>query len=376
MAYTINNFNGTTLATVADGTLDSSTSINFAGRNFAGYGEYLNENQLWLMQHFANVSAPANSITGQIWFDTAAQQVKVYNGTAYKTLANVDNLTAQIDTVNTAIIANVNLINANIVSNVATLVSNAASQQEQITNLWSNAAAQTNSINSLWSNAESQTTSIGLLADGQVAANVLIDAKASLDSPEFTGTPVAPTQAMGNNSTAIATTEYVMTQDALRKSYIDTILESNVTSLSDTITTGLDEKAPIDSPLFTGTPATQTPSIGDNSTRLATTAYVMSQDAIRRVYVDNSVLGNISLLSTSVNSSLATKAPSANPTFTGTVIAPTPATGDSSTKVATTQFVQTTVASAAKWQGSSKYVSQGLPDAGYGSDGDFWFQYI
>jgi len=376
MAYTINNFNGTTLANVADGTLDSSTSIKFAGRNFAGYGEYLNENQLWLMQHFANVSAPANSVAGQIWFDTAAQQVKVYNGTAYKTLANTDNLTTQIATVNAAVIANVNLINANIISNVATLVSNAASQQEHLTNLWANAATQTVSINSLWTNAAAQTTSINSLASGQDAANVLVDAKASLSSPEFTGVPTAPTRAMGNTSTAIATTEYVMTQDALRKSYIDTILESNVTTLSDAITTGLAEKAPINSPTLTGTPSTQTPSIGDNSTRLATTAYVMSQDAIRRVYVDNAVLGNIAVLNTSVNSSLATKAPSENPTFTGTVIAPTPTTGDSSTKVATTQFVQTTVASAAKWQGSSKYVSQGTPDAGLGTDGDFWFQYI
>lgn len=376
MAYTINNFNGTTLATVADGTLNSATSINFAGRNFAGYGEYLNENQLWLMQHFANVSAPTNSVAGQIWYDTEAQQVKVYNGTAYKTLANIDNLTAQIDTVNSAIIANVNTLNANIVSNVATLVSNAASQNSQITSLWANAATQTNSITALWANAATQTDSIDLLAGGLTAANVQIEAKASLASPEFTGSPTAPTQAMGNNSTLIATTEYVITQDALRKGYIDTILESNVTTLSDAITSGLAEKAPVNSPNFTGTPTTQTPSIGDNTTRLATTAYVMSQDAIRRVYVDTAVSGNITLLNNAVNSSLATKAPAADPTFTGTVIAPTPTSGDSSTKVATTEFVQTTIAATARWQGSSKYVSSGAPDAGLGSDGDFWFQYI
>lgn len=43
------------------------------------------------------------------------------------------------------------------------------------------------------------------------------------------------------------------------------------------LTTDLGAKAPLASPTFTGTPAAPTPSTGDNSTKIATTAYVQAQ---------------------------------------------------------------------------------------------------
>ena len=45
MAYTVNNFDGTLIATVEDGTIDNTTNLRFIGKNYAGYGEVLNENQ-------------------------------------------------------------------------------------------------------------------------------------------------------------------------------------------------------------------------------------------------------------------------------------------------------------------------------------------
>ena len=47
-----------------------------------------------------------------------------------------------------------------------------------------------------------------------------------------------------------------------------------------------------------------------------------------------------------IRSALALKAPLASPAFTGTPTAPTPASGDNSTKVATTAFVKTAIAGA------------------------------
>ena len=45
MAYNITLTNGSNLVTVADGTTDTSnTSITLIGKNFAGYGAFLNEN--------------------------------------------------------------------------------------------------------------------------------------------------------------------------------------------------------------------------------------------------------------------------------------------------------------------------------------------
>ena len=41
MAYTVNKPNGTIVATVADGTIDTTTDLILVGKNYAGYGEFL-----------------------------------------------------------------------------------------------------------------------------------------------------------------------------------------------------------------------------------------------------------------------------------------------------------------------------------------------
>jgi hypothetical protein len=376
MSYTINNYNGTILANVPDGTLDTTTSLKFAGRNYAGYGEALNENQLWLMQHFANASAPANPVIGQVWYNTTLNVLNSYNGTDWKAIATADQLYGTNEVVYEAIAANIGLVNANIISNVASMTANAASQQDQIDNLWANAAIQDSSIVSLWANAVSQTAQIAQVNANVAGANAVIATLATSNSPALTGNPTAPTASLGNRSTSIATTEYVMTQDDLRRSYVDTVITSNVAALTSAYQSADALKAPIDSPNFTGSPSTQTPVIGDNSTRLATTAYVMSQDTIRRVYVDTNISANIAALNNAVSNNLTLKAPIANPSFTGSANAPTPTPGDSSTQIATTAFVQETVASdKSTWQGSRRFISTGAPNPSLGNDGDFWFQY-
>jgi hypothetical protein len=84
MAYTINKTDGTVLATVADGTLDTTTNIQLIGKNYAGYGEILNENSVKLLENFASASSPDKPLTGQLYYDTGLAQIKVYNGTAFK----------------------------------------------------------------------------------------------------------------------------------------------------------------------------------------------------------------------------------------------------------------------------------------------------
>lgn len=376
MAYTINNYNGTTLATIADGTLDSSTSLRFAGRNFAGYGEYLNENQLWLLQNFSSPLQPTTPITGQIWYNSQSGQLAVYNGTAFKTIANTDNLTSAVSTINSTIQTQIGLVNANIVSNVSTLSTQIDAQAEQFTELLANAVTQNSSIVSLWANAATQTASLQSLNNSILDVDDRVDSKSEIDSPTFTGTPKSVTPNIGDDSTNIATTEYVMRQDTLRKNYIDSVVDTGLANLSNSVEVDLAAKADLTSPHFLGTPTAQTPVIGNRSESLATTSYVMSQDDIQRAYIDNSIASNVSILSSSFNTSMATKAPLANPVFTGTVTVPDPAIGDSSTKAASTSFVQQTVAASSPWQGSRKFVSTDAPDPGQGVNGDFWFQYL
>ena len=88
MAYTINQTDGTIFATVADGTINTTSSLTLVGKNYAGYGEFLNENVLKLLESGANTTAPGAPLTGQLWFDKTGGVLKVYNGTTFKNLGS------------------------------------------------------------------------------------------------------------------------------------------------------------------------------------------------------------------------------------------------------------------------------------------------
>lgn len=87
MAYTINLTDGTVFATIADGTINTSSSMILVGKNYAGYGEFLDENFVHLLENGANTTAPAAPLTGQLWWDKANNVMKVYNGTTFKVIS-------------------------------------------------------------------------------------------------------------------------------------------------------------------------------------------------------------------------------------------------------------------------------------------------
>lgn len=84
MAYTINNTAGAILTTIADGTIDTTTDLTLVGKNFAGYGEIINEDLVKLLENFTNSTAPGKPLTGQLWYDSTNGEIKVYSGTAFK----------------------------------------------------------------------------------------------------------------------------------------------------------------------------------------------------------------------------------------------------------------------------------------------------
>lgn len=87
MAYTINLTDGTIFATIADGTINTGSSMTLVGKNYAGYGEFLDENFIHLLENSSNSTAPGAPLTGQLWWDKANGLMKVYNGTAWKTIS-------------------------------------------------------------------------------------------------------------------------------------------------------------------------------------------------------------------------------------------------------------------------------------------------
>jgi len=86
MAYTINLTNGTTFATITDGTVNTASSMTLIGKNYAGYGQFLDDNFIHLLENSANTTAPSAPLTGQLWWDSTNTLLKVYAGAGWKAL--------------------------------------------------------------------------------------------------------------------------------------------------------------------------------------------------------------------------------------------------------------------------------------------------
>ncbi|EHW7408889.1 phage tail protein [Escherichia coli] len=111
--------------------------------------------------------------------------------------------------------------------------------------------------------------------------------------------------------------------------------------------------APKASPTFTGTPKAPTPAAGNNTTQVATTAFVQAAltalingapatlDTLKEIA---SAINNDPNFSTTINNALALKAPLSSPALTGTPTAPTAAQSVNNTQIATTAFVKSAIA--------------------------------
>jgi len=89
MSYTINLTDGATLTTIADGTLNTTAcSMTLPGKNYAGYGIYLDENFVHLLENGSNNTPPGTPLVGQLWWDSANKIMNVWNGTVWKTISS------------------------------------------------------------------------------------------------------------------------------------------------------------------------------------------------------------------------------------------------------------------------------------------------
>jgi len=88
MSYTINLTDGTVFAVIPDGTVNTQSNLTLVGKNYAGYGQFLDENFIYLLENASNTTPPGAPLTGQLWWDKGNSLLKVYNGTQFKTISS------------------------------------------------------------------------------------------------------------------------------------------------------------------------------------------------------------------------------------------------------------------------------------------------
>jgi hypothetical protein len=289
MSYIINNSRGQVLAVVADGTVNTTaTDLSLVGRALTDYGTFENENYVFLLENFANSTAPLQPILGQLWYNSSTDVLSAYgSGNAWIPLASQEYV--QLQKVSPAFTG---------IPTAPTAPTGTSTTQLATTAFVTASPAFTGIPTAPTAAPGTNTT--------QLATTAYVS-----QSPQFVGVPTAPTAAPGTNTTQLATTEFVTSGPAFAIiPTAPTAVESaNGNQLA---TTAFVQNQKI-SPALTGAPTAPTATVGDSSGRIATTAFVQGEKA--------------------------------SPAFTGTPTAPTAVLGTSTTQIATTQFVQNATAS-------------------------------
>jgi hypothetical protein len=289
MSYIINNSRGQIVAVIADGTVNTtSTDLSLVGRGLTDYGTFENENYVFLLENFANSTAPLRPVTGQLWYNTGTDVLSAYasSGT-WTAIATQDYVESQ--KISPAFTGT---------PTAPTAAPGTANAQLATT------AFVTNSP--VFTGTPTAPTAAPGTANAQLATTAFVT-----NSPVFTGTPTAPTAVAGTNTTQIATTAFV--------------------------TTG---------PQFAGTPTAPTAAFFDSSTQLATTEFVQAQ---KNSPILTGIPTAPTAVAGTNTAQLATtefvQGEKNSPAFTGTPTAPTAVLGTSNTQIATTAFVRNTLVS-------------------------------
>jgi hypothetical protein len=92
MVYNITLTNGLALTTIADYTQDNTTSLTLLGRGVANYGQVVANDLVHLLENFSAATAPPNSLTGQLWYNSSTKNLEIYDGSLWHQLITLDEL--------------------------------------------------------------------------------------------------------------------------------------------------------------------------------------------------------------------------------------------------------------------------------------------
>ena len=315
MAYIVSKSDGTAI-TILDGTKDTtSTSLTLFGRLAQNYGDQTNENFLHLLENFALTTSPANPIAGQLWYDTGLDNIKAYTGSAWVTVGSniqgnvalTGNLFVGPNSFQIQDLGNVTITNrtnngdisfyANVggTSTRTLYINGSTGLLEIFANATSNFGIPTKvyvdsqlgqitdyldqtylaNIAAINANLAVRTTTDNELSNRITGANAEIALRDTITRVNSVNSSLS--SAITSNltvalNTITAANASMVSANLDMKNYVDAITSANNISQQNQ----LNAKAPISSPVFTGTPTAPTPTVSDNSTRIATTAFVYS----------------------------------------------------------------------------------------------------
>jgi hypothetical protein len=291
MSYIIKNSRDQIVAVVPDGTVNTAnTSLTLVGRAVTSYGTAENENYVYLLENFANNTAPLIPVLGQLWYNSDTDIISSYSSA------------------NTWVaLASQAYVEAAKVSPAFTGIPTAP------------------------------TASVGT-ANTQIATTAFVT-----NSPALAGVPTAPTATAGTANTQIATTAFVTNSPALAG------VPTAPTAPNGTTTTQLATTAFVsNSPVFYGTPTAPTAAKPTSNTQLATTAFVQAQkEDIVLTGTPIAPTATTSDNSTQIATTAFVQAQKISPNFTGAPLAPTASNSTSNTQIATTEFVSNFISSTA-----------------------------
>lgn len=287
MSYIINNSRGQIVAVVGDGTVNTTaTDLALVGRAVTNYGEYQNENYVYLLENFAYDVAPTQPILGQLWYNSGTDVISTYS------------------TANTWVA------------------------------LATQAYVEAAKISPIFTGVPTAPTAPAGTANTQIATTAFVS-----NSPQFSGVPTAPTAPTATNSTWIATTAFVQ-NNKVSPAFTGTptaptpVYNDNTTKIATTAFVQ-GEKA---SPAFSGTPTAPTAVAGTASTQIATTEFVTNSPEFA-----GSPKAPTAPTGTANTQIATTEFVTVSPAFSGSPTAPTASISVANTQIATTAFVATAV---------------------------------
>lgn len=342
MPYTINLSNGDILTTVIDGDVDNtSSSLALIGKNSTSYGEFQNENFVHLLENFSNSTAPLAPLKGQIWYDAGPDnRLKVYNGSAWRSIGSAI-VNASAPATSTSVTGDLWLDTSSNRLYVRTsaewrLVGPVGNSADGEIGLRQETILDTSAVTHKIVGIYSKGTRIGIISDdsefltataGFSTIKPGITLNSSITGIRFNGTSVS-TDLFGG----FTASQFMRTDASTGTTGILSVTNNNG--------------------IIVGANSELSLTVASNNANISNT-YINGNVNFRTW--DGSTFTNVITLDGVNKVAVTSTAPE----------------GTTSTRIATTEFVQTATQ---KWDGARRYISTSAPAAGDGANGDIWMQ--